>query len=250
MKKSTIVIVEDDPMVANNLKDKLEQIGCEVIAVFCEGENFCSKLKELHPERILVDLTLKGDLSGIEATNRIREVNEVPVVYLAENHDRHLPENRRGMEPYGYIVKPFHENEAQAIIEMALQKHSLDMEYKKERDFYLALLQNKQEEKHIFVKSDFKIKRIELDEICYVEALKDYIAIHTVDNTYTTHSSMKEILKTLSEKDFIRIHRSYIVRINKISSIKYPELLIEGKMTVLPMGGLYRKDVYERLNVI
>jgi len=250
MKKSTIVIVEGDPMVANDLKDKLEQIGCEVKAVFCEGENLCSKLKELHPELILVDLTLKGDMSGIEATNRIREVNDVPVVYLAENPDHHFPEHSRSLEPYGYIVKPFHEKEAQSIIEMALHKHSLDMEYKKERDFYLALLQNKQEEKHIFVKSDFKIKRIELDEICYVEALKDYIAIHTIDNTYTTHSSMKEILKTLSEKDFIRIHRSYIVRISKISSIKYPELLIEGRMTVLPMGGLYRKDVYERLHVI
>jgi two-component system LytT family response regulator len=67
---------------------------------------------------------------------------------------------------------------------------------------------------------------------------------------YSTHTSMKEILRILPESDFVRIHRSYIVQVNKIANIKYPELVIEGKMTVLPMGGLYKKEVYRRLQIV
>jgi hypothetical protein len=61
---------------------------------------------------------------------------------------------------------------------------------------------------------------------------------------------MKEILKILPGSEFVRIHRSYIVQLNKIANIKYPELVIEGKMTVLPMGGLYKKDLYNRLLIV
>ena len=61
---------------------------------------------------------------------------------------------------------------------------------------------------------------------------------------------MKEMLKILPENEFVRIHRSYIVNVDKIFSIKYPDLVIEDKMKVLPIGGLYRKELYNRLNLV
>jgi DNA-binding LytR/AlgR family response regulator len=83
-----------------------------------------------------------------------------------------------------------------------------------------------------------------------VEALKDYVVINTSDNLFTTHTTMKEMIRILPPKDFVRIHRSFIVRLDKIFSIKYPDLVIEGKMKVLPIGGLYRKELFGRLNLI
>ena len=61
---------------------------------------------------------------------------------------------------------------------------------------------------------------------------------------------MKKMVSILPDKEFVRVHRSYIVNVDKIFSIKYPDLIIEDKMKVLPIGGLYRKELYNRLNLI
>lgn len=250
MRKSTIVIVEDDPTLVRSLKEKLPKIGCDVVGVFSEGEKASHELQELNPELVLVDISLHEDLGGIEAAQKIREVNDVPIVYLARNLDSSTLEKCRKTNPYGYIVSPFHELEAHAIIDTAIHKHAHDVARRREHEFFLSMLHSKRENSHIFIKSDYKIKRIELEDICFVEALKDYIAINTFNQTHTTHISMKDILKILPDKDFVRVHRSFIVRINKILSIKYPELMIEGSSLSLPMGGLYKKDVYDRLNIV
>jgi DNA-binding LytR/AlgR family response regulator len=83
-----------------------------------------------------------------------------------------------------------------------------------------------------------------------VEALKDYIVINTKENIYTTHASMKDMEYILPAKDFVRVHRSYIVRLDKIYSIKYPDLVIEGRMKVLPVGNQYKKELFDKLNLI
>jgi DNA-binding LytR/AlgR family response regulator len=61
---------------------------------------------------------------------------------------------------------------------------------------------------------------------------------------------MKEMIRILPTNDFVRVHRSFIVRFDKIFSIKYPDLVIEGKTKVIPIGGLYRKELFDRLNLI
>ncbi|MBU1717854.1 MAG: LytTR family transcriptional regulator, partial [Bacteroidetes bacterium] len=121
---------------------------------------------------------------------------------------------------------------------------------RKERDYYYSIVENEEMTDSIFIRSEFRLNRIRFDDIYYVEALKDYIIINTADNSFTTHTTMKEILKILPPRDFIRVHRSYIVRLDKIFSIKYPDLVIEDKKKVIPIGGLYKKDLYSRLNFI
>jgi len=103
---------------------------------------------------------------------------------------------------------------------------------------------------YIFVRSDYKLNKIRVLDIYYIEAKKDYVNIHTSDNVYMVHSTMRDIIGVLPALRFIRIHRSYIVNIDKIFSIKYPDLLVENKMKMLPIGGLYRKELFDRLNVI
>ncbi len=250
MKKSAIIIMDDRSMIASELKSSLPALGCELLAVFTEAEKACHEIESLNPALVLIEVGYENETSLIDAACRIHEVNDVPIVYVAEKLDTALLERTRSTEPYGYLVRPFQEEIVKATLETALYKHSRDVAFRRERDFYLSLLNGKEKSGHIFVKADYKIQRIELEDICYVEALKDYVAIHTVQKTLTSHTSMKEIIKVLPPKDFIQIHRSYIVRIDKIVSLKYPQKLVGEKMTVLPMGGMFKRDVYERLNVI
>jgi len=197
-----------------------------------------------------MDIMLKGEMTGIDAANVIRDKYDIPVVFLTAYADDNTLNKAKIAEPYGYIIKPFKEKELQTTIEMALYKQEKDVKVKKERDFYYSIIENKTSPNSIFVRADYRLNKINFKDIYFVEALKDYVIIHTKDNHYTTHTTMKEMIRILPDSGFVRVHRSFIVNVDKIFSIKYPDLVVEDKMKVLPIGGLYRKELYSRLNLV
>jgi len=250
MAKVKILVVEDESIVAKDIQNSLKKLGYQVPTTVSSAEKAIEEVEENRPDLILMDIMLKGQMSGIEAANVIKERFGVPLIFLTAYADDNTLSKAKITEPYGYIIKPFKEKELQTTIEMALYKHEKDESIKKERDLYHSIIENKESKDSIFVRADYRLNKINFDDIFYVEALKDYVVINTSDNSYTTHTTMKEMVRILPQKDFVRIHRSFIVNLNKIFSIKYPDLVIEGKMKVLPIGGLYRKELYSRLNLI
>ena len=82
-----------------------------------------------------------------------------------------------------------------------------------------------------------------------MEALKDYVVINTDNARYTIHSTMKEIEKKFSKADFIRVHRSFIVRIDKIVAIEQNNLIMEKDKKLIPIGGSYKDDLHNKLNM-
>lgn len=250
MAKLKILIVEDENIVAKDIQNTLISLGYSVQAIVPSGEKAIKEIEQARPDLILMDIMLKGKMNGIEAANYIRENFNLPVIFLTAYTDDSTVGRAKLSEPYGYIIKPFKEKELQTTIEMAVYKHEKDVQVKKELDFYHAIVENKDTKDSIFVRADYRLNKIKFDDIYFVEALKDYVVINTSDNIYTTHTTMKEMMRFLPSKDFVRVHRSYIVRLDKIFSIKYPDLIVEGKMKVIPIGGLYRKELYSRLNLI
>ncbi len=250
MEKVKILIVEDESIVAKDIQNSLKKIGYQISGVVNSGDKAIREVEENRPSIILMDIMIKGSMTGIETAKQIKERFSIPVIFLTAYADDNTLNKAKVTEPYGYIIKPFREKELQTTIEMALYKYEKDEEVKKERDLYHSLIENKESKDSIFVRADYRLNKINFDDIFYVEALKDYVVINTSDNSYTTHTTMKEMVRILPAKDFVRIHRSFIVNLNKIFSIKYPDLVIEGKMKVLPIGGLYRKQLYSRLNLI
>ena len=154
-------------------------------------------------------------------------------------------------EPYGYIIKPFKEIDLHTSIEMALYKHSKEREVIKERDFLYSLVENKDAaDGVIFVKSNSRLVKVKTSAILFVEALKDYVVINIADAKYTIHSTMKDIEKKLPQKEFQRVHRSFIVRIDKILAIEQPNIVIEGGKKLIPIGGSYKDELIKRINLI
>jgi len=250
MAKTKVLIVEDEAIIAKDIENVFTKAGYKVVGSFLTGEAAIQAVDELEPDIVLMDIMLKGDMSGIQAAEVIREKSNTPVVFLTAYADENTIDKARSAVPYGYIVKPFKENEVIATIEIALNKYKEDQELIKERDMLKNMVIEKSYSDSIFVRADYRLNRIKFSDIYYVEALKDYVVINTADNIYTTHSTMKEMQRILPAKDFVRVHRSYIVRIDKIFSIKYPDLVIEGKMKVIPIGGMYRKELFSRLNLV
>jgi DNA-binding LytR/AlgR family response regulator len=99
---------------------------------------------------------------------------------------------------------------------------------------------------YIFVKTEHKIQKIELKDILYIEGLKDYISIYTKTERIITLQNMKKMEETLPKSNFIRVHKSYIIALDKIQSIERSRISINGN--VIPVGDTYRDEFYKRID--
>ena len=252
MSKNNILVIEDEAIVSKDIQQSLKKLGYNVVGSAAMGEKAIALAKEMNPDLVLMDIMLKGEMSGIEAAEQIREQLKIPVIYLTAYADENTLAKAKVTEPYGYIIKPFKEIDLHTSIEMALYKHAKERDVIKERDFLYALVEKSggSDESVIFVKSNSRLVKVETKNILFVEALKDYVVINTNDAKYTIHSTMKDIEKKLPESEFQRIHRSYIVRLDKILTIEQPNVVIEGGKKMLPIGGSYKEALFKRINLI
>jgi two-component system, sensor histidine kinase and response regulator len=126
-----ILIVEDEPIVAADLRVRLELLGCQVAGSVPSGEKAVVMAGQCRPDLVLMDIRLEGRMDGIEAAQEIRRQWRLPVVYLTAYADDTTLERAKVTEPFGYILKPFKERELKTVIEMALYKHQADEEIRR-----------------------------------------------------------------------------------------------------------------------
>jgi len=250
MSKNNILVVEDEAIVSKDIQQSLKKLGYNIVGASATGEKAIELANEHKPDLVLMDIMLKGEMSGIDTAEKIKETLNIPVIYLTAYADENTLSKAKVTEPYGYIIKPFKEIDLHTSIEMALYKHSKEREVIKERDFLYALVEGKEDEGVIFVKSNSRLVKVKTADILFVEALKDYVVINTPEAKYTIHSTMKDIQRKLPQKDFQRIHRSYIVRLDKIIAIEQPNVVIEGGKKLLPIGGSYKDELFSRINLV
>lgn len=250
MAKTSVLVVEDESIVAKDIQQSLIKLGYNVVGTASTGEKALALANELRPDIILMDIMLKGPMSGIDTAAEIKKEMAIPVIFLTAYADESTLSKAKVTEPFGYIIKPFKEIDLHTSIEMALYKHGKEKDIVKERDLLYSIVENKDSKDYIFVKSNSRLIKLNTKEIYYIEALKDYVVINTLNSRYTIHSTMKDIEKKMPIADFIRVHRSFIVRIDKIASIDLPNLILENEKKVIPIGGSYKDDLVNRLNLV
>lgn len=140
MKK--ILVVEDEAIVADDIRNTLQQAGYTVIATVSSGEDAVKYAKEKIPDIILMDIIIKGALDGIETAQQIRTILDIPVVYLTAFSDEKTIERAKLTEPFGYLIKPFNKRELNIAIEMALFKHRMEEELKTSKIFFENILES------------------------------------------------------------------------------------------------------------
>src|ERR1051326_435717 len=248
--KIGILVVEDENIVAKDIQQSLKKLGYEVLGVCSTGQDAMDKAEQTKPNLVLMDIMLKGDISGIEAAEYVRTKLHIPVIFLTAYADSSTLSKAKVTEPYGYIIKPFKEIDLQTNIEIALYKHEKAKESQREKDFLYSLVEAKSTKDVIFVKSNLKLVKIYTKDIYYLEALKDYVTINTKSNRYIVHSTMKEIEKKFPPAEFVRAHRSFIVRIDKIAAIDHNFLVLDDIQKQIPISASYHDELQKRLNMI
>jgi len=126
MKMNKVIVVEDERIVALHMKQQLLKLGYDVVAVAATGEKALKAIAELHPDIVLMDIHIEGDMDGIEVASRIGGSQGTPVIYLSAYSEESTLERARATKPYGYLVKPFSERELHATIQMALERYRGD----------------------------------------------------------------------------------------------------------------------------
>jgi len=128
--KVRILIVEDQFLVANDIKDNLETLGYEISAIATSGEKAVKKAGEGKTDLVLMDIVLRGEMDGIEAAEIIRSRFDLPVIFLTAYRDPKIFERAKISEPFGYLIKPFEASELHSNVEIALYKHKIEIEKK------------------------------------------------------------------------------------------------------------------------
>lgn len=251
MSKINVLVVEDESIVSKDIQHSLKKLGYNVVGAASTGEKAIELAGSEKPDVVLMDIMLKGQMNGIEAADKIKKDLSIPIIFLTAYADESTLSKAKITQPYGYILKPFKEIDLHTTIEMAIYKHGKEQEIVKERDMLYSLMENKEGSKNfVFVKSNSKLIKINSKDIYYIEALKDYVVIHTKERRYTIHSTMKDIKTKMGEEDFLRVHRSYIVRLDKIATIEYPNLTLEDIDKIIPIGGSYRDELTKKIHQV
>ncbi len=131
MTATLIFIVEDEAIVAHDIKETLISLGYVITGIANSGETAIEKVKETRPDLVLMDIHLAGEMDGIETAGKIHVLYDIPVIYLTAYADKVLLDRAKITEPYGYILKPYDERELHSVIEMALYKSKLEREIRK-----------------------------------------------------------------------------------------------------------------------
>ncbi|MDK2947151.1 Response regulator receiver domain-containing protein [Methanolobus vulcani] len=126
-----ILVVEDENIVALELKKRLKKLGYQVPSVAASGIEAINKAEGFLPDLVIMDIRLKGDMDGIQTAQIIHERFNIPVIYLTAHSDDETLKRAKKTEPYGYILKPFEEDELRTAIEIAVYKHQMEMSSKK-----------------------------------------------------------------------------------------------------------------------
>lgn len=247
--KARVLVVEDESIIRWDIENTLKNSGHSVVASCASGEEAVELCEEHRPQVVLMDIALSGGLSGIEAAKRIRERTGTAVVFLTANSDESTVSRARTAVPYGFVIKPFRPVDLMVAIEMAVHNHGKDSILRRERDDLRMRLVGEGDQAALFISVKGRQQRLMCRDIRFVQALKDYVGIQVGARRYVVYSTMTGIEQRLPQDQFLRVHRSYIVRVGSIKAIEDYQVLLEDGEERIPIGGLYMAKVRERLHL-
>jgi len=238
MEKVKVLIVEDELLVAQDLKLTLENHDFEVLDILDSGEEVLHQIDELKPDLILMDIQLAGDMDGIETADKLLEKTATPIIYLSDHVDNQTIDRAKATYPASYLSKPFKAKDVLTALELA---------------FFHVSSKPKSGTKlsdRVFIRTDSKkSEMIFYKDILYLQADRAYCDIVTDDKVYPLSSNMRKVFDQFDNPNFLKVHRSYIINIGRITGIEGNMIKMGDKHTV-QMSPANREMVLTKLNLI
>ena len=237
------IIVEDETLAQDVIRNHLGRIDqFELVGVYRNAPEAAAALDTLEVDVMFLDIRLPG-MSGLHF---LRNLSDPPLVVLTTAYAEYALESYE-FNVIDYLLKPISFERFAKAVNKLLDGRLYSLPGKEPSppggNFPPAAGGHPSlpPGDHLFIKSNSKFFRVNFSEILYVQGMKDYLKIHTPDYTLITHQTMNELEKTLPSRQFIRVHRSYLVAIGHIKTI-YGNSIELGKVTI-PIGLNYKETV-------
>ena len=246
-----VLIVEDDMIIAADISMQLVKMGYEIVGMCTSAEDSIRMVETNQPDIILMDIILRGKMNGIEASGKILENSQTPVIFLTSNYDDSTFQKALATKPYAFIAKPFQKAELERALKITLQR----IEIEKEKDLELDDTADKDDhvstmEDRLFVRHKGKMVKVFMSDILYIEAERNYCRVITNEKEFFLSVPMSKFEMNLSTDRFIKTHRSFIVNLSKIDTVsEYSEYLTIG-IKQIPISRRQKDEVVSKLKLI
>ncbi len=219
------VAIDDEPLALEVLKKYICKLpNLQLLMTFSDAIEAVAYLQKNQVDLLFLDIQMP-DINGFQLYNNLANK---PMVIFTTAYKEFAVEGFE-VDAIDYLLKPFN----LARFEKAVTK-ALSRENSKEKE--------ETPSQYLYIHADYKMVKIPFAEIIFMEALDDYVKVVTGTQSYLTLLSMKKMLDKLPKKQFIRIHRSYIVAIDKITFLQYRKIGLPNNLE-LPVGDTYRTEI-------
>ncbi|MHC0441680.1 LytR/AlgR family response regulator transcription factor [Flavobacterium sp. 3-210] len=230
--KIKCVLIDDEPLAIKVLQNYFANFtDFEVVATFNNSLEALDFINSTPVDAVFLDINMPM-MTGFELISLIENKTKVIITtafreFAAESYD---------LDVLDYLVKPIPLPRFIKCINKITTEYNLKNNIK---------VETAKGDSHIFIKVDKKMMKINIEEILFVEGMKEYIKVVTPDKTYITHKSLTSLSEELPIDRFLRIHKSYVIALNKVKSIEGNRIQIQSY--TIPIGRNYSKDVKNKI---
>ncbi len=243
--KTKILIVEDEMIIAANISLQLTTLGYEVTGIIPRGEEALVHIEQHQPDILILDINLKGNIDGIETAQIMQKTFNIPIIYLTANADEAHFDRAKASHPYAFISKPFKKLDLERAIELTINRVKSEKEQGKpnvEKTMPFILSDS------IFVRHLEKMVRVDIKDILYIEAERNYCRIYSKLKEYLLVMTLKDLDEKLPQQHFIRVHRSFIINLSQIDEVATSHIVIAKK--AIPVSKSLKEELLKRLQTI
>lgn len=243
-----MLIIEDELLIAQNISLNLQKMGYETML---SNKNTDNTLELIDQERIdlaIIDIGLSGKKDGITIATEIRSKLEIPIIFLTSHNEEEIMTRATAVGPAAYLLKPYNASQLAASIHIAIKNYSqsnavtsVKQDNNSDEDQY-------QISDSIFIRDKNRFVRINYNEVLWLKAKSNYTQITTLDNQYLLTVTLKTLSEKIKSKSLIRIHRSYMINLDFISSFDGNLIFIKDEK--FSVSQQYRENFFKRFNIV
>ena len=251
---ATILIVEDELLIAAEIERALARMGHTPLEPVDNSEDALDALGRYPVELVLMDINIEGDTDGIATALLVRRQFAVPVVFLTARSDAATLNRAKLAQPYGYLLKPFTEDGLRTQIELALYAAYQAPPVRPVAPPPPAVetepappAESGATSSYFFVKKGTGYVKLSVADIHYLEALENYVRLHTATEQFVVYSTLKDFEAKLPPS-FFKTHRSHIVNLDHVRAYEEGCVLL-GK-TYVPVSRSCKEELKKRIHLL
>lgn len=240
MTKLKIGIVEDELIIAEALKQMLISMGYLTTEIATRYSEAIDIIETEKPDLVLLDINLSGQLDGVDLAYVIKKNFNTPIIFLTANTDPQTIQRVKQVNPSAFLAKPISKEQLFSAIEIAVSNFSAATPL-------AAPSAADVQPEFIFIKDGGTFHKIYLNTILYLESEANYVSIHLTDKTkLLARATLNELYEVLVKSNFFRVHRSYVINLQKIEKVGIAEIVI--KDAKIPISKTYKAELINLIN--